>query len=67
MGANCVPLFSDGLNQIVYGKLSKGRFIVVPLDNGGQLVVEQYVVPATHFAPALSILRPALDSLELAR
>ena len=67
VGANCVPLFWDGLNQIVYGKLNKGRFIVVPLDDGGQLVVEQYVVPATHFTRALAILRPALDSLELAR
>ncbi len=67
VGANCVPLFWDGVNQIVYGKLSKGRFIVVPLEDGGQLVVEQYVVPAAAFPRALAVLRPALESLELAR
>ncbi len=67
VGRDCVPLFWDGLNHAVHGKLSKGRFIVVPLDDGGQLVVEQYVVPAAEFPRALAVLRPALESLELAR
>jgi hypothetical protein len=66
VGDDCVPLFYDGLDQIVYGERVKGRFIVVPLDDGGQLVVEEFVEPAAKFRRALATLRPALESLELA-
>ena len=67
VGPNCVPLFWDGVNDAVHGKWNKARYIVVPLDDGGQLVVDQYVLPAERFSRALATLRPLLDSLELAR
>ncbi len=66
VGANCVPLFWDGLDTIMYGKRVKGRFIVVPLEGGGQVVVEQFADPAAEFGRALAALRSTLESLELA-
>jgi hypothetical protein len=45
----------------------KGRFIVVPLDDGGEIVIEQYASPAAEFDRALAVLRPLLESLELAQ
>ncbi len=65
-GDDCVPLYYDGLDTIAYGKQVKGRFIVVPLDDGGELVIEQYASPAEEFDRALAVLRPLLESLELA-
>ncbi len=67
VGPNCVPLFWDGVNDAVHGKWNKARYIVVPLDDGGQLVVDQYVLPAARFSRAVAILRPLLDSLQPAR
>lgn len=65
-GDDCVPLFYDGLDTIAYGKQVKGRFIVVPLDDGGEIVIEQYASPAEEFDRALAVLRPLLESLQLA-
>jgi hypothetical protein len=66
-GKDCVPLFYDGLDTIAYGKQVKGRFIVVPLDDGGEIVVEQYASQAAEFDRALAVLRPLLESLEPAQ
>ncbi len=66
-GDDCVPFFYDGLDTIAYGKQVKGRFIVVPLDDGGELVIEQFASPAAEFDRALAVLRPLLESLELVR
>ena len=66
-GDDCVPFFYDGLDTIAYGKQVKGRFVVVPLDDGGEIVVEQYGSPASEFDRALAVLQPVLESLELAQ
>ena len=64
-GDDCVPFFYDGLDTIAYGKQVKGRFIVVPLDDG-EIVLELYASPAAAFDHAVAVLRPLLESLELA-
>ena len=66
-GDNCVPLYYDGLDTIAYGDQVKGRFIVVPLEGGGELVIEQFAAPATAFDRALGVMQPLLESLELAQ
>ena len=66
-GDNCVPLYYDGLDTIAYGDQVKGRFIVVPLEGGRELVIEEFAAPAAAFDRALTVMQPLLESLELAR
>jgi len=64
-GPNCAPLFYAGLDPVVYASTSRGRFIVLRLPDGGELVVEQYVEPARRFTRGLALLRPLLSTLRL--
>jgi hypothetical protein len=67
VGRNCVPLFYDGLDYVSYSPVLKGRFTVLGLPGGGQLVVEEFVDPASRYRDGLKQLRPLRDSLALAR
>jgi hypothetical protein len=67
VGAGCVPLFHDGLDPVLYAEGPRGRFIVLELDGGQQLVVEEFVEPASRFRQGLKALGPTLDSITLGR
>lgn len=64
-GRGCVPLFYDGFDPVIYTRTSRGRFIVLRLSDGGELVVEEFVEPAAHFARGLRMLQPLLRTLRL--
>jgi hypothetical protein len=55
----CVVMFIGSVEPIVYGSKVRGRFYVLQLPDGKQLVVEQFVEPASAFAKA----QPALDAV----
>jgi hypothetical protein len=65
-GRDCVPLFYDGLDPATYARSNRGRFIVLKLSSGGELVIEQFVEPSADFARGLRLLRPLLGRLQLA-
>lgn len=66
IGPRCVPLFYDGIDAILYTSTTKGRFAVLALPDGGELVVEQWVEPAGAFAQGLRTLQPLVGGLTLA-
>jgi hypothetical protein len=55
----CVVMFVGKIEPIVYGSQSLGRFYVLEQPDGKELVVEQYVEPAS----ALKAQQPAFDAL----
>jgi hypothetical protein len=61
----CVPLMFDGLDYILYSKVCRGRFTVLHLPAGGELVVEEFVQPASAFARGLRLVQPILQRLRL--
>jgi hypothetical protein len=65
-GHDCAPLFYDGFDPVVYARSDRGRFVVLKLPSGGELVIEQFVEPAADFARGLRLLRPLLGRLQLA-
>ncbi|MCW3063171.1 MAG: hypothetical protein JWN32_343, partial [Solirubrobacterales bacterium] len=65
-GRHCVPLFFDGLDYIDYSDTSRGRFSVLTLPGGGELVVEEFVEGAGAFKDGLRLLRPVVRGLHLA-
>ena len=56
---DCVVMFVGKVEPIVYGSKSLGRFYVLEQADGRELVVEQYVEPAS----ALKAQQPAFDAL----
>ena len=64
--AELSPLFYDGFDPVVYASSDRGRFIVLKLPSGGELVIEQFVEPARAFRRGLQLLRPLLGRLHLA-
>jgi hypothetical protein len=64
-GSDCVPLFYDGLDPATYARDNRGRFIILRLPSGGELVIEQFVEPAAEFGHGLRLLRPLLGRLRL--
>ena len=56
---DCVVMFVGKVEPIVYGSQSLGRFYVLEQPDGNELVVEQYVEPAS----ALKAQKPAFDAL----
>ena len=65
VGDGCVPLFHDGFDYVFYAKGNKGRFDVLELPAGGQLVVERFAEPAKAFGRALNKLKPLLAGLSV--
>jgi hypothetical protein len=55
----CVVMFIGSVEPIVYGSKVFGRFYVLRQPDGKQLVVEEFVEPASAFAKA----RPPLDAV----
>lgn len=55
----CVVMFVGKIEPLVYGSKSLGRFYVLEQPGGGQLVVEQYIEPAS----ALDAQAPAFEAL----
>lgn len=56
---DCVVMFVGKVEPIVYGSKSLGRFYVLEQPGGKQLVVEQYIEPAS----ALKAQQPAFDAI----
>jgi hypothetical protein len=65
-GDRCVPLFFDGLDYVLYSDTTRGRFIALGLPDGGELVLEEFIQPATGFKKGLRVLSPLLTHLALA-
>jgi len=59
VAGDCVVMFVGKVEPIVYGSESLGRFYVLEQPDGKELVVEQYVEPAS----ALKAQQPAFDAL----
>ena len=59
---DCVVMFIGKIEPIVYGSKSFGRFYVLEQPDGGQLVVEQYVEPASAFKRQKPAFDATLDS-----
>jgi hypothetical protein len=59
VSGDCVVMFIGKIEPIVYGSASFGRFYVLEQPDGKQLVVEQYVEPAS----AYEAQRPAFESI----
>jgi hypothetical protein len=66
LGPVCAPLFYDGLDYVGYTPDTRGRFFILRLPDGGELVVEQFVLPKGKYRAGLRVLRPLLDHLALA-
>jgi hypothetical protein len=61
----CVVMFVGSVEPIVYGSKVRGRFYVLQQPDGKQLVVEEFVEPASAFAKALPPLDAVLRSAKL--
>lgn len=61
----CVPLMFDGLDYILYTEHCRGRFTVLELPEGGELVVEEFVQApsARAFPRGLRLLKPIIDGI----
>jgi len=64
-GRRWLPLFYDGLDYVIYGSSSRGRFNVLKLPSGGELVVEEFVQPGSAFREGLAVLRPMIRAIRL--
>jgi hypothetical protein len=62
----CVVMTLGGVEPVVYGSDSRGRWLVLDLGGGDQLVVEQFVTPPAAFANGIKLLDAALAQTELA-
>lgn len=65
-GPRCVPVFYDGQDVLTYARGDRGRFTVLKLPDGGELVVEQFASPGTALPKVLAITRRTLASLAVA-
>jgi hypothetical protein len=59
---DCVVMFVGKIEPIVYGSKSLGRFSVLEQPDGKQLVVEQYVEPASALKAQSPAFEAVLDS-----
>ena len=62
VAGDCVVMFVGKVEPIVYGSKSFGRFYVLEQRDGKQLVVEQYVEPASAFKAQSPAFEAVLDS-----
>ncbi len=61
-GIDCLPLFYDGDEPIIYNVGAKMRFI--SLDVGDEpVVVEMFAAPGDGFAQSVALMQPVLDSV----
>jgi hypothetical protein len=63
---DCVVMFTGKIEPIVYGSRSFGRFYVLEQPDGKELVVEQYVEPASAFKDQSPAFEAVLDSAAIA-
>ena len=61
---DCVPLFFDGDEPIVYMIGDSVRFTALDL-GGEQLIIEQFAAPPDQFDRVLGLMQPLLDSVEI--
>lgn len=64
-GPQCVPVFYDGQDTITLARGERGRYFVLALPEGGQLVIEEFASPGRGFAKVLAVLRSTLETFEL--
>lgn len=65
-GPHCVVMYVGGIEPLVYGSQTFGRFLVLEQPDGGELVVEQFVEPRKAFGKVAGILDEVLASASLA-
>ncbi len=61
---DCVPLFFDGDEPVVYMIGDSVRFTALDVE-GDQLIVEQFAAPPDQFDRVLGLMQPLLDSVEI--
>ena len=62
VAGDCVVMFVGKVEPIVYGSASFGRFYVLEQPDGKELVVEQYVEPASAFKAQRPVFEAVLAS-----
>jgi hypothetical protein len=66
VGGKCVVLFLSKIEPVIYGETGFGRFYVLEQPDGKELVVEQFVEPASAFKAQREQFEATLDSAKLA-
>jgi len=66
VAGDCVVMFIGKIEPIVYGSASFGRFYVLEQPDGKELVVEQYVEPASAFKAQSPVFEAVLESAKTA-
>jgi hypothetical protein len=63
----CVVMYIGGIEPYVYGSDTYGRFLILEQPDGKELVVEQFVQPASEFRDQVKLFDQALASASLVR
>jgi hypothetical protein len=63
---DCVVMYVGAIEPVVYGEKVKGRFLILDQADGKQLVVEEFVEPASAFDAEIARLDAALAKTKLA-
>jgi hypothetical protein len=62
---DCVVMYVGGIEPYVYGSDTYGRFLILEQPDGKELVVEQFVEPASAFRRQVKLLDAALASASI--
>ena len=64
---DCVVMYIGGIEPYVYGSDTYGRFLILEQPDGEELVVEQFVEPASEFKNQVKLFDEALASASVVR
>ena len=65
LAGDCVVMFIGKIEPLVYGSASFARFYVLEQPDGKQLVVEQYIEPASAFRAQRAAFQAVLESAKV--
>ena len=63
----CVVMYVGGIEPYVYGSDTYGRFLILEQPDGKELVVEEFVEPASEFEKQVKLFDEALASASVVR
>jgi hypothetical protein len=63
---DCVVLMNGGIEPLVYGANIKGRYLILEQPDGGQLVIEEFVEPASAFEGQVPLFEKIIAGAKLA-
>ncbi len=67
VAGKCVVMMLGGIEPLVYGSETRARWLVLDLDGGGQLLVEEWAQPAKVFSSQLELLDRVVAGARLVR